>query len=307
MGRVAELPGRTWEREARMSELTSRLRGRIGSREPLLVPGAANALTARVIEDLGYEAIYVTGAGVSNTYLGVPDVGIVGLTDLAGHVSAIRDSTELPLVVDADTGFGNAVNVARTVKVLERSGANAIQLEDQVFPKRCGHFEGKDVIPATEMVQKIHAALDARSHALLIARTDARSVLGLEAALERAQAYYEAGADVIFVEAPQSRSELASVTQRVQAPHVANMVVGGKTPLISLEEAGRLGFAIVLYANVALQAAVKAMQVVLGQLRQDGCLGDAETQVASFGDRQRLVQKAYFDELETRYASSETP
>ena len=183
----------------------------LSKREPVLVPGAANALTARIIEDTGFKAIYVTGAGVTNTFLGLPDIGLISMTELASHVSAIREVVSLPLIVDADTGFGNPLNVARTIRVLERSGANAIQLEDQEFPKRCGHFAGKSVIASAEMVQKIHSAVDARidRDLVIIARTDAIAANGFDDAMERAAAYIEAGADMTFVEAPRTREQIA--------------------------------------------------------------------------------------------------
>src|SRR6202140_5342696 len=172
----------------------------------VVLPGVSNALAARVVADLGFAAAYVTGAGIANTFLGIPDNGLVTLTELVDHVAAIRGVFPGPLMVDADTGFGNAVNLVRTVKLLERAGANAIQIEDQVFPKRCGHFDGKEVIAASEMVGKIKAAGDARQDASMmsIARTDSRAVEGFDAAIARAAAYREAGADVLFVEAPQS-------------------------------------------------------------------------------------------------------
>ena len=171
-----------------------------------LMPGAANALAARVIESTGHKMLMVSGAAVANTYLGVPDIGLVSLSELAGHVSAIRDVVEIPMLVDGDTGFGNAINVVHTIKVLERAGANAIMLEDQTFPKRCGHFEGKEVVSKFEMVQKLKAAVDAREddNMMILARTDARSIEGLEGAIERALAYKEAGADFLFIEAPVS-------------------------------------------------------------------------------------------------------
>ena len=194
-----------------------RLRKLLGERKAVLLPGAANALTARVIEDIGFKAIYVTGAGVTNTSLGVPDIGLITLTELASHVSAMRDAVALPLIVDADTGFGNAINVGRTIQVLERSGANAIQLEDQEFPKRCGHFSGKSVIPRAEMVQKIRAAVDARidPDLVIVARTDAIAVNGFEDAMERAAAYIEAGADMTFVEAPRTKEQIAEIPKRL--------------------------------------------------------------------------------------------
>ena len=210
---------------------------------PLILPGAPDALTARVVESLGFDAVYITGAGVTNARLGVPDLGLISLTELGDTVEAIREAVTIPIVVDADTGFGGPLNVRRTVRALQRRGANAIQLEDQVFPKRCGHFAGKEVIPAAEMVAKLHAALDARADdaLLIIARTDARQMLGLEAALERAQLYRDAGADVIFVEAPESRDELAEVGRRLDGPLLANVVEGGATPQLPADELGGAG------------------------------------------------------------------
>ncbi|HVM79335.1 MAG TPA: oxaloacetate decarboxylase [Stellaceae bacterium] len=277
-----------------------RLKQALAERRALLVPGAANALTARIIEDLGFEAIYLTGAGLANTSLGVPDIGLVTMTELVEATSAISAATTLPLIVDGDTGFGNELNVVRTVRALERAGAAAIQLEDQVFPKKCGHFAGKAVIPAAEMVAKIRAAAEARRSAdfLLIARTDARAIEGLDAAIERAERYAGAGADVTFVEAPQSVAELAAVTRRLEVPQVANMVVGGKTPLVGQKELAAMGFALVLYANAALQASVLAMQEVLGALRKDGSLARVANRLASFEERQRIVGKDEWDKLE---------
>jgi 2-methylisocitrate lyase-like PEP mutase family enzyme len=281
-----------------------RLRQAISDRRALLVPGAANALTARIIEDQGFEAIYLTGAGLANTELGVPDIGIVSLTEVARATAAIAGATTLPLIVDADTGFGNAINVAHAVRTLERAGAAAIQLEDQTFPKRCGHFAGKELIPAAEMVGKVKAAVDARSSAdcLVIARTDARAVEGLEAAIARAESYAEAGADATFVESPESLAELAEIPRRLGVPQVANMVVGGKTPLVTRDELAAMGFGLVLYANAALQASVLAMQEVLGALRRDGSLAAVGNRLVSFAERQRLVGKAEWDALEARFA-----
>jgi 2-methylisocitrate lyase-like PEP mutase family enzyme len=282
-----------------------KLRAALAERRALLVPGAANALTARLIEDLGFEAIYLTGAGLANTSLGVPDIGLVTLSELAEMTAAIAAVTTLPLIVDGDTGFGNALNTIRTVRMLERAGAAAVQLEDQVFPKRCGHFSGKEVISAAEMVAKIKAAADARHSPdfLLIARTDARAAEGLDAAIERAQRYVEAGADVTFVEAPVNAKELAEIPRRLAVPQVANMVVGGKTPMASQQELKAMGFGLVLYANAALQASVLAVREVLGALHEDGSLARVENRLASFDERQRLVDKDTWDALEKRYRS----
>src|SRR3974390_1274538 len=280
------------------------LRKILTQQRAVLLPGAANALTARVIEDVGFEAIYVTGAGVTNTFLGLPDIGLISLTELANHLSAMRDAVRLPLVVDADTGFGNAINVGRTIQVLERSGASAIQLEDQEFPKRCGHFSGKSVIARDEMVQKIRAAADARVNPdlVIIARTDAIAVNGFEDAIERSRAYVEAGADVTFVEAPRTREQLADIPKRLGVPQLINIVAGGLTPMLELPEFERMGYSLVLYANAALQASVAAMQKVLGHLKANGSLDGVSDQLATFVERQRLVQKPRFDALEKKYS-----
>jgi 2-methylisocitrate lyase-like PEP mutase family enzyme len=271
----------------------------------LLLPGAANALAARVIEQLGFEAFLVTGAGIANTYLGVPDVGLVTVTELADHVAAMRDAVAIPMIADIDTGFGNAVNVGRTVKLLERAGASALQLEDQTFPKRCGHFDGKDVIPAAEMVQKIKAAADARRDAdlMILARTDARAVEGMQGALDRANAYREAGADLLFVEAPQSVDELALIPREVPGIHVCNMVFGGKTPVLPREALAAMGYAGIIYANAALQASILAMQTVLGHIRRTGSTAGIEAAIAPFKERQRVVDFDRYKDLEQRYAA----
>jgi 2-methylisocitrate lyase-like PEP mutase family enzyme len=274
-------------------------------RRGMIVPGAANALSARIIDDLGFEAVYLSGAGIANTFLGVPDIGLVSLPELAQHTAAIRDAIRLPLIVDADTGFGNAINVCHTIRTLERSGANAIQLEDQVMPKRCGHFNGKAVVSPDEMSGKIKAAVDSRSteDLLIIARTDVLASQGLAAAIECAQSYVEAGADITFIEAPQSIDELSRIATEVGVPQIANMVIGGKTPMITADELGRMGFGMVLYANAALQGAVVGMQKALSSLKDHGKLSEEDRLVISFGERQRLVHKDLFDELERRYAT----
>ena len=288
-----------------MKETCNRqLRELLRQRKAVLLPGAANALAARVIEDIGFKAIYVTGAGVANTFLGVPDIGLLSVTELASHVSAMREAVALPLIIDADTGFGNAINVTRTIQTLERSGANAIQLEDQEFPKRCGHFFGKSVISRAEMMQKIHAAVDARvdSDLVIVARTDAIAVNGFDDAMERAAAYIEAGADMIFVEAPRSREQIAEIPKRLGVPQFINIVAGGLTPMIGLGELEKMGYSMVLYANTALQASIAGMQKVLGHLKAHGSLDGVSSQLASFEERQRIVSKPYFDDLEKKYS-----
>jgi 2-methylisocitrate lyase-like PEP mutase family enzyme len=280
-----------------------RLKELLARRAAVTVPGAANALFARVIEELGFEAVYVTGAGIANMMLGVPDVGLTTMTEVRDTVAAIAEAVSIPIIVDADTGYGNAVNVVRTVRALERAGAAGIQIEDQVFPKKCGHFAGKDVIVQQEMVQKIKAAVDTRHDQSLqiIARTDAYAVEGLERALERAQAYVAAGADATFVEAPTALEELGRIPKVLDVPQVANIVFGGKTPDPGREKLAELGFSIVLYANAALQAALKASYDVLSVLKSEGSLRSVADRLASFEERQRTVAKDEWDAREARY------
>ncbi len=280
-----------------------KLKGIFARREAVAFPGAANALFARVIEDVGFEACYVTGAGVANMYLGVPDIGLTTLTEVANHVAAIADAIDLPLLVDGDTGFGNPVNMYRTVRVLERAGAAGLQIEDQTFPKKCGHFNGKDVIPLPEMLSKIKAAVDARRHQdfQIIARTDARAVEGLDRAIARAQAFVEAGADVTFVEAPLNEAELQRIGREIPAPQIANIVFGGRTPDPGRKRLAELGFSGVLYANAALQAALRASFEVLGALNRDGSLANVADRLASFEERQQAVAKSNWDAIEARY------
>jgi len=280
------------------------LRAMLEERRGLLVPGAANALAARIIEDLGFEAVYLTGAGATNSFWGLPDLGFISLTEIAQHTAAIREAVNIPVLVDADTGFGNALNVRHTVRVLERAGADAIQIEDQIMPKKCGHFSNKSVISAEEMAGKIKAAVDARSSRdfLIIARTDAIAVEGFEPAMERVERYIEAGADVTFVEAPESIEHIRKIPQRLSVPQVINVVVGGKTPVLAQEELAKMRFGLVLYANVALQGAITGMQAALKVLKTTGRMDEAGATVASFAERQRLVKKPFFDELDGKYA-----
>jgi 2-methylisocitrate lyase-like PEP mutase family enzyme len=281
----------------------SNLRSLIDARRGVLVPGAFNALSAKLIADLGFEAVYVTGAGVTNMSLGLPDQGFMGLAEIADHTARIRDAVDLPLLVDADTGFGNALNVMHTVRTLERAGADCIQLEDQVNPKRCGHFSGKEVIPVDEAVGKIKAAVDARKGAdlLIMARTDAAAVHGFEAAVERAQRFAEAGADILFVEAVTQPQEIRSLPQRIRTPQLMNMVIGGQTPLFARDELQGMGFSLVLWANAALQGALHGMQQALTVLLQTGALSEHSGLVTPFAERQRLVGKPLWDERERRY------
>ena len=272
-------------------------------REATIIPGAPNALFARVTEDLGYESVYVTGAGIANMHLGVPDIGLVTLSELADHVRAIVDAVSIPVLVDGDTGFGNPINMARTVRMIERAGAAGLQVEDQVFPKKCGHFAGKEVVSLDEMVQKIRAAVDTRvdGNFQIVARTDAIAVEGFASAMERAHAYIEAGADATFVEAPVNAEQLARIARELSVPQIVNVVHGGKTPPLPRAELAAMGFAATLYANAALQGALLAVIEVLGSLRDHGSLQQVSDRLASFDERQQAVAKDKFDALEARY------
>lgn len=281
------------------------LREKVARRNGLLVAGAFNAMSARVVADQGFEAVYLTGAGLTNMHYGAPDLGIIGLRDVADATMRIREAVEdLPLIVDIDTGFGNAVNAWHTVRALERAGADAVQIEDQIFPKRCGHFAGKAVAPLPEMLDKIRAAADARTDPdfQIIARTDARAVEGFDAAIERAHKFAEAGADILFIEAMTSLEEIRQIPQLLKQPLLINIVVGGKTPTLTAQELGGMGYSLVLYANAALQSAVLGMQKALSVLKRDGKLDEDPALLAPFNERQRLVNKALYDELEQRYA-----
>jgi 2-methylisocitrate lyase-like PEP mutase family enzyme len=286
------------------TERRAAFRSRVESRHALLVPGTFNALSARVAADAGFGALYITGAGVTNMFLGLPDLGFVGLHEMADHTARIRDAVDLPLIVDADTGYGNALNVRHAVRTLERAGADAIQLEDQVSPKKCGHFAGKAVISTSEMVGKLHAAVDAREdpNLLIVARTDACAIHGFDAAIERGHRFAEAGADVLFIEAVETIDEIQRLPALFGKPQLINIVIGGKTPALPQARLAELGFGIVLYANAALQSAVCGMQRALKVLKSDGLLDEDPELVVPFNERQRLVDKPFYDGLDARYA-----
>lgn len=271
----------------------------------VIMPGAPNALTARIAEEAGFRVVLFTGAGFANMDLGEPDLGLTTMTEVVQQVGRLADAVDIPVVADADTGFGNALNVRRTVRELERAGAAGITLEDQVFPKRCGHFEGKQVIGRDEMVMKITAALEARRTPdfVIIARTDARAVLGLEEAIARAQAYAEAGVDATFVEAPRTVEELAQIPKSLRVPQMCNMVEGGKTPVLPLEELEAIGYKLICYANAALRGAIQGMQVVLRGLARDGITDGVLDQMVTWEERQRLVRLPEYTQIEARYAA----
>ena len=253
---------------------TNSLKHRLAQNPPLLCPGVFDALSAALAEQAGFEAVYLSGASLAYTRLGQPDIGLLGLTEFADALFRIRDRVDVPIVIDADTGFGNAINVKRTVRTLERSGANAIQLEDQSFPKRCGHLKGKALISPAEMAGKIRAAVDARQseNTLIVGRTDAIAVEGLNGALERAEMYLEAGADILFVEAPRSIDEMKAVQARFEGrvPLLANMVEGGTTPVQSANDLAVLGFRLIIYPGALVRLLTRTMGEFLSELKSSG-------------------------------------
>ncbi len=250
------------------------LRERLARPEILLAPGIYDGLTATLAEQAGFEALYLSGAAVAYTRLGRPDIGLTAFTEMADTMALVRDRVDLPVIIDADTGFGNALNAQRTLRAYERAGANALQVEDQTYPKRCGHLADKSLIPAAEMVGKIAAMADARASAetLIIARTDAIAVEGFEPAIDRAGAYVEAGADVLFVEAPRSAEELAKIARIFQGrvPLLANMVEGGATPIRSAADLEALGYAIAIFPGGIVRALARAASDYYTSLRTHG-------------------------------------
>ncbi|MBV7503668.1 isocitrate lyase/PEP mutase family protein [Bacillus sp. sid0103] len=274
-----------------------------------ILPGAFDAMSARLIEEIGFHAIYATGAGISNAQLGWADVGLTSLKEVVDIVTRMADVTTIPIVVDADTGFGNAINVIRTVREFERAGVAAIQLEDQVSPKKCGHFNGKDVISKEEMVGKIKAAVDTRKdeNLAIIARTDALALNGMEDALERANAYAEAGADIIFVEAPTTIEQLKQITSSLTGiPQVINLVEGGKTPLITLKEAEEMGFKIMLCANTVLRSAIKGITESLKILKTEGSQEHVHNLICTWEERQSLFKLNQIKEWEKKYSENQS-
>jgi len=251
---------------------TTRLRQMLEASGIVVAPGAYDGFSARLIEAAGFRCVYMTGAGTAASHLGQPDLGLATLTEMATHAGHLASCVSLPVIADADTGYGNVLNVVRTVREYERAGVAGLHIEDQVAPKKCGHIAGKQIIPVQEFCDKIRAASEYRTDRdfVIIARTDARAVTSLDDAIERGNRAAEAGADVIFVEAPQSEDEIRRVAREVKAPLLANMVPGGKTPAVKIPELERLGFKIVIFPAVCMGAAVPAMERALASLKETG-------------------------------------
>ena len=271
----------------------SKLRQLLAQDEPVVAPGCFDALSAHMIERAGFDCVYLSGAGIAISKLGRPDIGLVSMAEVADTICTIRDRISGPLVVDGDTGYGNALNVKRTVRLFERMGASAIQLEDQVTPKRCGHFDGKELIPTEEMVGKVKAACDARADhdTIILARTDAIAVEGFESALARGHAYVEAGADMLFVEAPRTVEHMHAINANFKdkVPLLVNMVEGGKTPVKSASELGDMGYSLVIFPGALMRAYTFMAEPFLASLKQHGSSAAWSDRMNQFGDVNRLV------------------
>jgi 2-methylisocitrate lyase-like PEP mutase family enzyme len=282
--------------------LRQRMRALITGRGFTMAPGAYDTLTARLVEHAGFEAVYLTGGGYSRAN-GYPDLGLLTLSENVRFIGLTVEAVAIPVIADADTGYGNAINVIRTVREYEKSGVAAFHIEDQVSPKKCGHYEGKEVIGLDEMVGKIHAAVDTRQDPdmVIIARSDARAIEGLQASIDRVNAYLEAGADVGFVEAPQNIDELRIVAREVAGPALVNVFEGGKTPMVPASELEAMGFRLGIYPSQTHRAAIRAAQKVLAALKEDGDTRRIEGDLATFQEREDAVGTARWGALEEKY------
>lgn len=279
-----------------------RLRALLSHQTLLTAPGVYDGLSARIAEAAGFEALYVSGGAIARS-MGYPDVGLVTQTEMLKRLEEIRAVTARPLIADADTGYGNAINVLRTVRAYERAGVAGLHIEDQVEPKRCGHYDGKEIVSVHEMQQKIRAAITARGHGelLIIARTDARAVTGLDTAIERGNAYAEAGADMIFIEAPQSVDEIERIAREVRAPLLVNMFWGGKTPLVPAARLAELGYRIMIVPSDLQRAAIHAMQRAAAVLRQDANTATLAHEMVSFAEREEIIGLPEIETLQKRF------
>ena len=286
---------------------TTTLRRLLAGPEFLVVPGVADSLNARLVAEEEFKAIYMTGAGTTAVRLGMPDVGLLTMDEMVDNASRIAEASGLPLIADADTGYGGPLNVRRTIRAFERAGVAGVHIEDQQLPKRCGHLAGKTLVPAGEMAAKIRAAVDAREDPdfVLIARTDAIAVEGFEAAIERGKVYEDAGADVIFVEAPRTREQLAAIPPAFGVPALLNIGASGKTPMLDAEEAKELGFRLAIYPNFLILAAIPAVRRALRELKEKGTPAALLNDIAGFTELFDIVGMAEVQELEERYGVSE--
>lgn len=282
---------------------TTLLRQMMSGKRIVVAPGAHDALTAKIIEQVGFEAVYMTGYGQAASHLGKPDVGLLTLTEMVARAANIVEAVNVPVIADADTGFGNAVNVMRTVREYEKAGVAAIQLEDQVAPKKCGHMTGRQVVSKEEMVGKIKAAADVRTDSdfLIIARTDARTVHGIGEALERAKAYEEAGADILFIESPESIEEMKLITSSFKVPVLANMVEGGRTPFLPVQELETLGYDLVIFPTASTYLVTKALTRLMTVLKQTGTTASLIPEMITFEEFNDLIGLTKIREIESIY------
>ena len=284
-------------------KMTTLLRQMLAGKNIVVAPGAHDALTAKIIEQVGFGAVYMTGYGQAASHLGKPDVGLLTMTEMLSRAANIVEAVNVPVIADADTGFGNAVNVMRTVREYEKAGVAAIQLEDQVAPKKCGHMTGRQVVSKEEMVGKIKAAVDVRkdSDFMIIARTDARTVHGIGEALERAKAYEEAGADILFVESPESIEEMKQITSSFNVPVLANMVEGGRTPFLSAQELEALGYELVIFPTASTYLVTKAVSRLMTVLKQTGTTASLIPEMITFEQFNDLIGLTKIREIENMY------
>lgn len=286
---------------------TTQLRQLLKNREILVAPGAHDALSARIIDKAGFNAVYFTGYGQAASYLGTPDVGLLTMTEMAARVHNFASAVNIPVIADGDTGFGNAINVMRTVREYEAAGAAAIQLEDQVAPKKCGHMLGRKVVPAEEMVGKIKAAVAARQDQdlVIIARTDSRTLFGIEEAIRRGKAYEAAGADVLFIESPESIEEMKMITSSFSVPVLANMVEGGRTPMMSNQKLQEIGYNLVIYPTASTYVTAWAITKLMNELKAKGTTEGMINEMLPFGEFNELIGLTEIRALENTYLPKE--
>lgn len=282
---------------------TTFLRKLIEDKQILVAPGAHDVLTAKVIEKVGFNAVYMTGYGQAASVLGKPDVGLMTMTEMQGQARKFAAAVDIPVIADGDTGFGNAVNTIRTVQEYEQAGVAAIQLEDQVAPKKCGHMTGRQVVPLDEMLGKIEAAKSARKDEdfVIIARTDARTSSGFEEALKRAKAYADAGADVIFFESPESKDEMIRINKELSVPTLANMVEGGRTPLFSAQELEEMGYSIVIFPTASVYTTARAMMDLMNEIKEKGSTKERLEKMIPFAEFNELIGLTQIRELERKF------
>ena len=286
-------------------DAAKKMRELFETKKLVVAPGAHDALTAKIIGKLGFDTVYMTGYGQSASHLGRPDVGLMTMSEMVARAANIVEASGVPVIADADTGFGNAVNVMRTVREYEKAGVAVIQLEDQVLPKKCGHMVGRQVVPLEEMVGKIKAAVDARTNPdlMIMARTDSRTIYGIDVAIERGIAFKEAGADIIFVESPESVEEMRLINQRIPTYTLANMVEGGRTPMLTNNELQDLGYNLVIYPTASVYMTTKSMVTLWKALKRDGTTANMMSEMVTFEEFNDMIGLAEIREIERKYGT----